>query len=118
MNLSKEEMAEVVRKINLEARTNLEFRELCLTNPNKAIQQISNIEIPSGFIVRFIENEDAHYTHVLPDFEEGSYTELSDSELDQVAGGGGGRGFLDKRCVVCGSSDKTMYDNGKCEDCV
>ncbi|MFY9279539.1 MAG: NHLP leader peptide family RiPP precursor [Caldicoprobacterales bacterium] len=64
-----------------------DFRKLCLENPKEAIRQYSDKEIPDDFEIKMVENE-ATITIVLPDFK-GTDGELSDLELDQVAGGKG-----------------------------
>lgn len=114
MNWSKAEIEDVLRRINIEAQTNKEFRTLCLTDPVAAIQTMSEKQIPKGFVVRFIENEDAHLTHVLPDFIERNKEELTDRELNQIAGGG----IINKICSKCGSSEKQIWENGLCSDCL
>jgi hypothetical protein len=76
-------LAEVTKR----ATTDMEYRKLALSDPAAAIAKIDPTPIPAGFKLRFVENAGANLTVVLPDpVSEG---ELSDAELEQVAGGGG-----------------------------
>ncbi|WP_373233443.1 hypothetical protein, partial [Cohnella sp.] len=59
--------------------------QLCLENPAQAVKEAIGKEIPQGFKLRFVENEGAHYTFVLPDMI--TEQELSESDLEAVAGG-------------------------------
>jgi hypothetical protein len=61
------------------------FRKICLENPNEAIKKVTGKEVPAGIVLKFIENEGAHLTVVLPDAPVSG--ELSDSDLGSVAGG-------------------------------
>jgi aspartate carbamoyltransferase regulatory subunit len=63
-----------------------EFRKLALSNPNAAINKVNSKPIPSGFTVKFVENIGNIKTIVLPD-PVGRVEELSDAELEEVAGG-------------------------------
>ena len=85
--IRQEEAAQVVEQIIKRAQTDSEFRQLCLDNPNAAAQEVSGREVPEGYNLRFVENQGADLTVVLPDLTEES-AELSDRELELVAGGG------------------------------
>ena len=80
-------MQELIKK----AQTDPEFRQLALTDPNAAIGKINPLPVPASFKIRFVDNAGANLTVVLPD-PVSSTCELSDAELEQVAGGGGGSG--------------------------
>lgn len=98
-----EEIKKVKKKIDEKARTDIDFRTLCLTNPKQAIEQITDKSLPPGFKVRFIENEDAHFTHVLPDPIDAS-SELSEDELNQVAAGTSSKSTVSNNyCYMCRS---------------
>ena len=68
------------------------FRQALLTDPHRAIEQTFGIRIPPEYRVRFVERAaDVDALIVLPDFDaqaaESSDDELSDDELEHVAGG-------------------------------
>jgi len=82
-----------------------EFRALALHDAHAAIAKVTPKILPPGFTVRFVDNAGASRTFVLPDPApiEGA---LSDTELEQVAGG------LFDRCNV---SCNTTCANGASE---
>jgi hypothetical protein len=94
---TREEANEKLRVLARRAQTDMEFRKLCLTEPAKAIAAIDPRPAPAWFRIRFVENQGATLTVVLPDPAQDS--ELSDSDLEQVAGGAG-RGGCGTSCVV------------------
>ncbi len=68
------------------------FRRALLSEPHRAIRDAFGITIPAGFRIRFVEKaDDVDALVVLPDLEragdESNDRELSDSELEVVAGG-------------------------------
>ena len=63
------------------------FRELALENPYQAVKEVMGREVPKDFKLRFVSNEGANATFVLPDIVAKGAV-LSDSDLEQVAGGG------------------------------
>jgi hypothetical protein len=69
------------------AQTDPEYRKLALKDAPAAIAKVNPTPLPPGFKVRFVDNAGANLTLVLPDpvAKEG---ELSDAQLEQVAGGG------------------------------
>jgi len=80
-----EKTSEVLKAVYAKAATDKAFRALVLENPNEAVKQAADVEVPAGFKVRFVENVGADATFVLPDFIGDS--ELSDEQLEAVAGG-------------------------------
>ncbi len=82
------EAEKVLAQISKRAATDPEFRKEALSDPKSAVKKLSGQDVPPNFKLRFVENQGANLTLVLPDpvSKEG---ELSDSELEQVAGGGG-----------------------------
>jgi hypothetical protein len=90
-------LAEVMKR----ASTDAEFRSLALRDAAGAIGKINPAPMPPGLKIRFVDNEGANRTFVLPDLTapEG---ELSDAELEQVAGG-----LFDR----CGSSNSGVNTN-------
>mgnify|MGYP001214720083 CR=1 FL=1 len=67
------------------AATDAAFRDLCLHNPREAVKQISGLELPEQFHLRFVDNAGADLTVVLPDMQQDD--ELTETQLQAVAGG-------------------------------
>ncbi len=95
---NEQEAQKTLNAVAKRAATDPAFRKLALSDPNAAIAQINPTPIPPGFKVRFVDNAGANLTVVLPDSvsKEG---ELSDAELEQVAGGGRCGGSCAASCV-------------------
>lgn len=86
MSWTEEDTKKAMEAIMSKASTDAEFRKSALADPNAAIEAAVGKPFPEGVTVRFVENEGATFTFVLPDLvPEGAV--LSDSELEQVAGG-------------------------------
>jgi hypothetical protein len=68
-------------------KTDLAFRQMALSDPNKALETLSGKPLPEGLKVRFFDGGDAHLTIVLPEYVEDE-SELTDAQLESVAGGG------------------------------
>ena len=84
-NWSQEEAQASLQVIVKRATTDAEFRQLFLSNPAAAVKEATGRELPEGFSLRVVENKGADLTVVLPDAPVTS--ELSDAELEAVAGG-------------------------------
>ena len=98
LTLTALEAEQAIEQIVKRAQTDIQFRQLCIDNPNLAAQEVTGKDIPEGFTLRFVENQGADLTVVLPDNIETS-AELDDTELEQVAGG------LNNKCTgSCGVS--------------
>jgi len=70
------------------------FKQQLLADPTAALKA-EGIEIPAGYTVRVLENTDKVLNYILPP---NPNAELSDAELESVAGGkGGGAGHFFKR---------------------
>lgn len=82
-----EEGTRVMDEAMKRAASDPAFRQTILSNPNKAIEQIAGKPVPADFKIRAIEKNGANVTLVLPD-PVSPTGELSDTELEQVAGGG------------------------------
>jgi hypothetical protein len=92
------EAQEIMEKASKRAATDPKFRSKLLSDPNAAVQEFAGKPIPPNIKVRALERQGYDVTLLLPDpvSKEG---ELSDVELEQVAGGGRCAGT----CVVsCG----------------
>ena len=86
MTLTSQEAEQAIEQIVKRAQTDTEFRQLCLNDPNAAAIEATGKNIPEGFTLRFVENQGADLTVVLPDSVDAN-AELSEQELEQVAGG-------------------------------
>ena len=100
---TQEEANAKLNELAKKAQTDMEFRKLCLKDPVAAVAKIDPRPMPEWFKIRFVENEGATVTVVLPDppSKEG---ELSDAELEQVAGGGDANRCGGSCVVSCGIS--------------
>jgi hypothetical protein len=81
-----DEIKTAITEIRRRATTDLDFRQRCFTDPAAAIQEVAGRELPEGMVIRFVDNQGANATIVLPDPVDAE-GELSDEELEQVAGG-------------------------------
>jgi len=71
------------------ASTNRHFREDLLREPKSAIYNDFGVQIPAGYRIRFVERDpNLDALVVLPDFNRDG-DELSDDDLECVAGGTG-----------------------------
>jgi hypothetical protein len=76
--------AAVVQKAILEP----DFRAALLANPKATIEKVLNIKLPSTLNLKVVEATQTEYTVVLPyQSKVGAKGELSDSDLEAVAGG-------------------------------
>jgi hypothetical protein len=83
---TKEETDKVAVEIKKRAMKDPEFRALALSNPHAAVAKINSTPFPSGYKVRCIDQAGYNVTVLLPD-PVSRVEELSDAELEQVAGG-------------------------------
>ena len=83
-----EEVNRVVAEIIQRSQRDPSFRSLCFNDPAAAVAGITSEPLPAGFKLRFIDNDGADLTVVLPDvIPPGDGQELSDDELSAVSGG-------------------------------
>ena len=92
MKWTREDLDNAIDKIEELASSDMEFRKLCLSDPQSAIKKATGKDVDPSYKIKFIENEGDVDTFVLPDFQ-GSGDELSDADLDSVAGGLGDKHF-------------------------
>jgi hypothetical protein len=100
---TQEKANEKLKVLAKRAQTDLEFRKLCLADPTAAIAKIDPTPMPAWFKIRFVDNAGATLTVVLPD-PPSKDSELSDAELEQVAGGGDANRCGGSCVVSCGIS--------------
>jgi hypothetical protein len=82
-----EELQRVFSEVARRAAIDHGFRVLALKNSTAAIAQVTSRPLPKGVTFRFVDNSGPHKTIPLPDPVPGISEELSDVELENVAGG-------------------------------
>jgi hypothetical protein len=89
MAWTKTQTDQVLAEILKRSQRDAAFRQLCLGSPGAAVKQVAGEELPPGFKLRFVENNRADLTVVLPDPVSGSPPgqELSDGDLANLSGG-------------------------------
>lgn len=73
------------------------FRRLLVSNPREALEERFNIQFPAGFNLNVVEETASSLHFVLP-YNASDKNELSDDDLDNVAGGSGGQGQTYSGC--------------------
>ena len=72
----------MMEKLIAKAQEDADFRGRLVANPNGALREVFNIEVPEDFNV-LVHEDDARTAHlVLP-----ASAELTDTQLEQAAGG-------------------------------
>lgn len=85
MQWTQEQINTIYMEVQKKAVMDHAFRTELLENPKAAVAKVAGEELPDGFKIKVIENDPAYNaTFVLPDLLS---DEISDEELDQVAGG-------------------------------
>lgn len=83
---TQEDVEKAFVEVRKKALADKEFRKVLLANPNNAIAQVSGKDVPAAFKIKVIESDPAyHATYVLPQMVS---DDLSDEDLEKVAGGG------------------------------
>jgi len=86
MAWTQDKIEQVAKSIQDKAIADVAFRTRFKADPNAVIEEVSGLQVPAGFKIRVVAPEDADLTIALPKIETG---ELSDMELEAVAGGKG-----------------------------
>jgi hypothetical protein len=76
--------------------TDADFRKTALADPAQAVRIVAGIDPPPGVTIKFFDGTGAQIALVLPEMAKEDASELSDLELEQVAGG---RGACAVTCV-------------------
>ncbi len=77
---------DVLKEVAHRAAIDADFRSLALKDSAAAISKVSDLSIPSGTAIKFVENTSTVKTVVLPDAVS-EISQLSEIELENVAGG-------------------------------
>lgn len=86
MAWTQEEIESAFTEVRKKAVTDKDFRKLVLADPGKAVKQVTGKDVPASVKIKVLENDPAyHMTFVLPDMVS---EEISDNDLEKVAGGG------------------------------
>lgn len=93
---TQEEVDRALMLVRKRSVLDMKFRSLCLSDPAAAIKSVSGKNLPKDLKLRFVENEGAHLTFVLPDSKQ---QELSDEELEFVAAAGNSPIYFIKRAL-------------------
>jgi hypothetical protein len=92
------------------------FRRSLLTDPRSALQKELDLELPGDFKIRFVENEGADLTVILPDLELPDI-ELSDENLVRIFGGAAPDRLISVRSWlhetgIDSTGPRTSFDDG------
>ncbi len=84
MSWTQEKIQETISQLQEKATSDASFRASLISNPNESIEKISGIQVPAGFKINVVDANEADLTIALPKMKS---DELSDSDLESVAGG-------------------------------
>ncbi len=86
--MNTEQVFEIGSKVFQRASTDPEFHALALRDGTAAVEEVVGHRLPDGVKIRFVNNDGATFTLGLPPLR--SSDDLTDRELETVAGGRGG----------------------------
>lgn len=86
MTWSKELFQEAFNKLSARAATDLEFRQLCVSDIHAAILLESGMEVPASFKIGVLDQSAYRMSVILPPVSL-EPNELSEGELESIAGG-------------------------------
>lgn len=84
--LTQQEADAAIQAVVSRATADPAFRQFALSNPPEAVREATGKDLPPGYRLRLVDGQGANMTIVLPD-PQGAEGELSETELEQVAGG-------------------------------
>lgn len=87
MAWTQEKVQEIVKIVQEKATTDAAFKARVKADPKAVAEEIAGIQVPAGFKIKAVDMDEADITVILP---KTSSDELSDMELEAVAGGKGG----------------------------
>ena len=82
-----QEIEKTITECIRRGKTDPAFRKLALSDSHRAIEKVAGKAAPEALKIKFFDGSGAHLTIVLPEAV-GDESELSDTQLEQVAGGG------------------------------
>jgi hypothetical protein len=82
-----QEIERVIEDSIKRGKTDADFRKLALSNARTAIEEVAGKPIPEGLKVKFFDGSGVQLSIILPEYT-ADESELSDTQLEQVAGGG------------------------------
>jgi hypothetical protein len=97
--------------------TDAEFRKLALSDPQKAVVLETGKELPPGLKLKFVDGDSADAVIILPPVST-EPSELSDAQLEQVAGGGRCAGSCVGSCAVTSTVSIGLPDVGAIGGCI
>lgn len=77
---TQDEVVDTISQIMERAMVDLEFRQLCIDNPEMAVKKITGKELPKGKSVTFVENKGTHQTFILPNLLEDDLQDNKDPD--------------------------------------
>ncbi len=83
---TEDEIRKTSELVRARAAEDAEFRARCLSDIHAAVREVSGNELPKDIKVNVVDGHGYHYTLVLPSMQSAG-DELSEAELDAVAGG-------------------------------
>lgn len=86
MSWTEEQIQDTVKAVMAKAASDKEFHALAVSDIYAAIQQETGQEVPREFKINTVDGSGYHATIVLPEVR-GEADELTDTELESVAGG-------------------------------
>ena len=87
---SQKDVDDAVKSLMEKVTIDEDFRAKAFSNPNEAIKELTGKDLPDGYRVKLLEPEPGFdNTFILPPLQN---RDLTDDELDAVAGGGGNKG--------------------------
>jgi len=87
-NWTEEEFTLVLAEVARRSCIDSEFRQLALTSPGAAIEEVCDKPVPDDVLIQFLDNSGPVRYFPLPDPIPG-LEELSEAELMEIAGGDG-----------------------------